>query len=184
MKAKYSGECQICGRNQKLPNELLSNHGYSVDYGFFSGICQGAKYQPFEKSCDLIAGVVEQVKVQIQTVKDRIKSLENNLHNTKNVRIQIYCPIIFKYRSIRVDVIGRDNGFGAEEYFGVTEKGEEHKISHYGYGGIKAVTEKLWNAEIRESQSQVRGMEQYVVWQNKRMANWKPKELKEIEAKE
>lgn len=41
-KATHSGECQCCGRKQKLPKGRLSNHGYTVEWGFFSGTCFGA----------------------------------------------------------------------------------------------------------------------------------------------
>lgn len=181
-KATHTGECQICGNTQKLPSGRLSQHGYTVDNGWFNGICQGARELPFEQSKDLIAGVVENVKLQIESVKRTIKKIEDNLHNTKNVRLRVYCDKTYKYKTIRVDLIIRKNKHGHEEYFGVTDKGEEHKISHYGSGGIEAVAENLWKYEVKDRESQVNSMERYVEWQNERMANWKPKELTAVEA--
>ena len=59
--ATHEGSCQICGRQQKLPGNVLSKHGYTTRWGFFSGVCPGASYEPFEVSCDLIARYVERM---------------------------------------------------------------------------------------------------------------------------
>lgn len=52
----HRGHCQICGRLQAAHNvsNTLAKHGYTVDFGFFNGVCPGAEHLPFEKSCDLI----------------------------------------------------------------------------------------------------------------------------------
>lgn len=47
------GTCQVCGKVQAIDNGtmLTAKHGYVVaGYGFFNGICPGARYQPAEKS--------------------------------------------------------------------------------------------------------------------------------------
>lgn len=56
MKATHQGTCQVCGAAQKLPNDLLSLHGYTVEHSFFEGVCKGAKNLPFELNKDLIEG--------------------------------------------------------------------------------------------------------------------------------
>jgi hypothetical protein len=48
-KATHQGTCQSCGRLQKLPRGRLSKHGYTVDWGFFNGVCGGAGYKPLEE---------------------------------------------------------------------------------------------------------------------------------------
>lgn len=50
MKATHNGTCQVCGRLQKLPAGILSSHGYTVDWGYFSGVCFGAREKPLETS--------------------------------------------------------------------------------------------------------------------------------------
>lgn len=65
MKATHSGHCQACGSLQKLPSGKLSLHGYHVPYGFFSGICVGAKELPFEKSCGLVETFIASAKSQL-----------------------------------------------------------------------------------------------------------------------
>lgn len=54
MKATHDGTCQVCGNYQKLPGGNLSKHGYTKQWGFFSGTCWGAENLPFEQSKDLI----------------------------------------------------------------------------------------------------------------------------------
>ena len=41
MKATHDGECQLCGRMQKLPDGRLAKHGYTTRWGFFQGVCPG-----------------------------------------------------------------------------------------------------------------------------------------------
>jgi hypothetical protein len=51
-KATHYGTCQLCGSLQKLPDGVLANHGYQVDWHQFHGICHGAGHPPFEQSKD------------------------------------------------------------------------------------------------------------------------------------
>jgi hypothetical protein len=48
MKSTHSGTCQICGSLQALPSKVLSKHGYTVDHGYFNGVCCGERHQPLE----------------------------------------------------------------------------------------------------------------------------------------
>jgi len=48
MKSTHSGTCQICGSLQALPSDVLSKHGYTVDHGYFNGVCIGQGHQPLE----------------------------------------------------------------------------------------------------------------------------------------
>lgn len=70
MKATHSGHCQACGSLQKLPNDRLSKHGYTVTHGYFSGVCRGAGHEPFEVSCDLVKRFVEEARAQLISVED------------------------------------------------------------------------------------------------------------------
>jgi hypothetical protein len=58
MKATHNGHCQICGRQQALPNGRLSKHGYTVDWGYFNGVCTGANHAPLEESRELTDNVI------------------------------------------------------------------------------------------------------------------------------
>lgn len=49
-KATHNGTCQACGRVQAVNNKTgrLAKHGYTVDYGYFSGTCSGSDKAPLE----------------------------------------------------------------------------------------------------------------------------------------
>ncbi len=49
-KATHNGTCQACGRTQAVrANGRLAKHGYTVDYGYFSGTCSGSDKLPLEQ---------------------------------------------------------------------------------------------------------------------------------------
>lgn len=56
-KATHNGTCQVCGRVQAVGvnSGNLAKHGYTVQWNFFSGTCEGADRAPMEKArgyCD------------------------------------------------------------------------------------------------------------------------------------
>lgn len=61
-KATHQGTCQVCGRLQMLPAGVLAKHGYTTQWGFFSGVCQGAGHLPFEQDISLIEGMITWAK--------------------------------------------------------------------------------------------------------------------------
>jgi hypothetical protein len=70
-KAIHQGECQVCGRMQKLPSDLLSKHGYTTRCGFFEGTCFGSGELPFEKDKKL-------VDIAIARAEERLRDLKQN----------------------------------------------------------------------------------------------------------
>lgn len=76
-KATHYGECQICGSRQLLPGGTLAKHGYTVAWGFFSGVCSGSGHLPFETSKGQIEGAVKSMESSIATVEADIAELEN-----------------------------------------------------------------------------------------------------------
>lgn len=47
----YLGHCQACGRQQAahVKTGKIAKHGYTTDYGFFNGTCNGSDYLPMEQ---------------------------------------------------------------------------------------------------------------------------------------
>jgi hypothetical protein len=75
-KATFIGECQLCGRVQKLPHNLLAHHGYKVEWNMFNGICNGSKQQPYQLSCQLIIDAIPIVRQRITSLTERIAQLK------------------------------------------------------------------------------------------------------------
>lgn len=80
MKATNEGTCQICERRQRLPIgkdgvARMAKHGYTVEGGFFNGVCPGADNLPYEQSCELIPPVIGQLSVYYLATKQRAMDL-------------------------------------------------------------------------------------------------------------
>jgi len=61
-KATHNGTCQACGRSQAVTARgTLAKHGYTVDYGYFSGTCSGSGKKPLEQetahNIDVVASI-------------------------------------------------------------------------------------------------------------------------------
>jgi hypothetical protein len=61
-KATHQGTCQCCGRLQKLPGGFLSKHGYTVDWGYFNGVCGGAHHLPLEQDRTIVDAFVVRLR--------------------------------------------------------------------------------------------------------------------------
>jgi len=46
--ATQNGTCQCCGRVQAYTARGIAKHGYTVDWGFFNGVCGGSDQKPLE----------------------------------------------------------------------------------------------------------------------------------------
>lgn len=73
--ASHRGTCQVCGRLHKMPNGVMSLHGYTKDLGFFMGSCQGSFRPPYEldrkfvgKSIESAGGTLEELNGKIANV--------------------------------------------------------------------------------------------------------------------
>jgi hypothetical protein len=189
-KATHSGTCQSCGRQQKLPNGKLSKHGYTVEWGFFSGVCRGAHALPFELSCDLckedIAWAQHEV-VRLQGKYDEVLSYTGPI-----ATVSVYDRKACKYRWIQAEVKIRetytreeDGSFWFQTYYYACEEAKMGTIEEYSdhSPSIEAAAAKLnqryADAVIGE---QITQLGEYIRWQQKRVAKWEPKPLSPIKA--
>ena len=65
-------------------------------------------------------------------------------------------------------------------FYVVSGKNEHLVLKHQMFKDLNEAAKSLNEREIKRKEQKVSSMEHYVEWQNKRMANWKPKELKEV----
>jgi hypothetical protein len=55
--------CQVCGRQIKAASGLIAHHGYNrPGYGWQTASCPGARYLPYEQSCDRLKEIIEDIK--------------------------------------------------------------------------------------------------------------------------
>jgi len=65
VKATHRGTCQVCGRAQAHFKGTIAKHGYTVDWGFFNGVCQGAEALPLEYDKALTESIITQLRVTV-----------------------------------------------------------------------------------------------------------------------
>jgi hypothetical protein len=80
MKAiQIRGNCQCCGREHAVVDGRMAKHGYTVESGWFQGVCAGKHFAPIQVSRDdtdkLIATVREQV-LEMIVKADKVASGE------------------------------------------------------------------------------------------------------------
>lgn len=184
-KATHTGTCQICGSHQKLPSGVLSKHGYTVDWGFFNGVCQGAGHAPFEKSTDAIEGVIESVKERLVLIKEvREDRLENR--ETLFVTMKLRTRAGTKHRTVELGAdqvkINHYNSGLDSDYTESTIDGV-WKVAHINTGNAmgKEIADYIQGANVeyveQVTDRRIADMERYIVWQTERVANWVEQDL-------
>jgi hypothetical protein len=71
------GNCPCCGREQAVVGGTMSKHGYTVDCGWFNGVCNGHSFAPMqveraiaEKTIKAVLGGVASLQAMLQEFKD------------------------------------------------------------------------------------------------------------------
>lgn len=196
MKATHSGTCQACGSFQKLPGGVLAKHGYTVAWGFFSGVCAGSRHLPFEVSTDFIATMIQGTKNSIAGTEEEIAELKASTSN--KVWMNVYRSGSWAkgdkggYVWHQVELVMETKTFsggGTYVVFSyVNAEGKTIKVDAYkGNGGHSLSAETMAEAvayfngrRIATLQARVNDMQNYIAWQEKRVAEWKPGTLTEV----
>lgn len=195
-KATHIGECQICGRVQKLPGGSLSNHGYTKRWGFFSGICPGAGHNPFETHRDRIEGAIAGAKAAIEqhlqaAAAIRAQTDAYGWYSDHQRGVSVWREVIFtgeKYADGELAKLGWEKvsfSLKASEVpkYGEKPFGIRSAYSSGFYEGhtalevAKASRERFCKATHDKQVSQLRD---YVRWQEQRLKDWAPKPLKPV----
>jgi hypothetical protein len=195
-RAKFSGTCQLCGHFQKLPNDRLSLHGYTVRWNCFVGDCPGSRGLPFEVSIDLIEGAIARQISYAKELRANAPKVRAS-RDPKNVSVRVYASDVR-----RVDDGKRAPGlFGDESSakivgdlakteagidFRFTRNGTEYRYAMNVYGSVNLDD---FVAELRGKQAdallaQAKNCDEYVAWQRGRIAGWKaqPEKLVPVDA--
>jgi hypothetical protein len=66
MKAiQIRGNCQCCGREHAVVDGRMAKHGYTVESGWFQGVCAGKHFAPVQVTREQTDKLVAQVRVQV-----------------------------------------------------------------------------------------------------------------------
>ena len=175
-KATHTGECQCCGRQQKLPGGSLSTHGYTKEHGFFQGICIGAGHLPFEQSKDLVERCIANAGKEIDA-RNAHKLEVAKLHEQTLGYVRHYS---YGYTStIKAKIVQTDTHSFCYE----TSDGKRNRIVQYSSDYPKSAEEcaKFCNARYsKEIDREIASVRTYIKWQQARAENWTPKALTPI----
>lgn len=147
MKATHNGTCQVCGRMQAVKAKGLAKHGYTVEWGFFSGVCDGAGEAPVEESTEILDATVS-----------RLSAAAARLENTEPSQIG---EVDIEVENPDYNAWGR--GRARQTYIRVSmdrEQFEAHKAQEIeaGHGFSRGWHGRTWEEEQE--------------WQHARMRQW------------
>jgi len=95
------GNCQCCGRQQAVVGRLMSKHGYTVDNGWFSGVCSGRNYVPLQESRTHTDVIVAQVRDDIPKLIADAEGVKAGVITPKTIKLRIGFEIPFAEGSER-----------------------------------------------------------------------------------
>ena len=74
----HKGHCQACGRLHAVDNETnkLANHGYTVDWGFFNGVCNGADHLPIQIDKSLAEKTIVRATEYVAKSKELLDNID------------------------------------------------------------------------------------------------------------
>lgn len=101
--ATHRGVCQICGKVHKVNvhTGLLAEHGYTLDFGYFSGSCIGSNQLPINVSCDFLIETRNKAEGDLQI-------MENNPEDVHHVSKQErYNRETGSYQTVSVPVLNK-----------------------------------------------------------------------------
>lgn len=80
------GICQCCGREQAVTNGRLAKHGYTVEQGWFQGVCSGANYAPMNKDRSQTDRIIASVRAEVAELQQLVKKLESGKAKPKTAQ--------------------------------------------------------------------------------------------------
>lgn len=75
-RVQFRGNCPVCGRDQAVVRGVMAKHGYKVEQGWFSGICNGDRHAPMQVQREVTEQVVASVREQVEALRVRVGQLE------------------------------------------------------------------------------------------------------------
>jgi hypothetical protein len=191
-KATHTGHCQVCGHHQKLPNGLLSLHGYTKTWGFFNGTWYGAGHLPFEKSKDLIEGAIKRETEN----RDRLsalsaeykagKQLDDNkawdrvYHSASGGPRRSRGDYVWEHVEVKVEEIKYHDGSGSYVVFWTlpeNAKAWNREGLAFDCHTLDQYRTKMNTRYAAHLDKTVEDITRYIAWQQERIKSWKETEL-------
>jgi hypothetical protein len=158
------GTCGYCDRYIEIENAVIYDHGFRIGLGFRNGVCNGARFAPFERSPEAKILLVKDLKSNLKKIQDE---------KPTQLLVDTFNSDKFKYTQNDIDELIKKSSYA------IYKKVGDYKMRQYLTlnSNYLITLEKLmfcWENEIKFAS---RLLEEQEIKVN----NWKPvKTLREI----
>ena len=176
MRATHKGQCQCCGAVQKLPNGVLSQHGYRVLWNSFSGICAGASYPPYEVSCNLIASFIVSAKGQkahYEKFQAELRQPATEAKGWWHEYISGGWTAKSRYAWNLVEIRVRPGHIRTLQFKNHEGVWDRFDMYDYSWKTLLDVATIMNKARADALNSDIAALERYIAWQTQRVTDWK-----------
>lgn len=147
--------CQICGRGIKAKNGLIAHHGYRrPGDGYQTSSCLGARFQPYEVTCDRIPDVI---KIYESSLEAQRISLSKFLAEPPATLTK---PVFIGYS--QVETYNKPEGFDPVK--NATAVCFSYHSQRY---------ESEYAARVRSMRNNIKYMKEDIQFLQKRLTDWK-----------
>jgi hypothetical protein len=106
------GNCQCCGNDQAVVSGYASKHGYTVNNGWFNGVCSGQHYEPIQVSRVQTDRVIESVRKSVTELEETVTKVDAGKITPKTITV--------RYRGKRTETPFADCS-KADQLYGIEE---------------------------------------------------------------
>lgn len=168
----HRGHCQRCGSIQAVDvdHNSIAKHGYTVDFGFFNGVCDGSDYTPLEVDKSIteqtildLTDFVENQSAYLQGLESgEVKNLDTYWVTFKNVKEGEEEKVVdITNRKQRLEKYYDDNKYCSSfaylngESFAKHNESKNENPVNYDTNTAEEMMEKLIVAEIRQTKANI-----------------------------
>jgi hypothetical protein len=200
-KATHSGHCQLCGNLQKMPNNRLSKHGYTVEHGYFSGVCRGAGHLAFETSFALVLDEIANAEAALKELRAEQEKLRTEIDADTRMWVHTFVPAGTAGRKRsgyiweHVTLTAAFNDRRSVDYRYVQFGGKIVDHMRSGFHGVQpweakdATLEEMRRMTVLKynntfadwREHQVDSLVRYIAWHRSRIVGWTEKPLLPVE---
>lgn len=84
-KIQFRGNCPCCGNDQAVVRGNMSQHGYTVDNGWFNGVCSGHRYTPIQICRVQADRTLESVRLSVTKLEETLAEVESGKVTPKTI---------------------------------------------------------------------------------------------------
>lgn len=145
--------CQVCGRTIKAKSGVIAHHGYKrPQWGWQTTSCLGAKYEPYEVSCERLKEVMAEYQRFLENEEQSFQNFQDNPPATMTVQV-------------------RRSSWDKEGVETVYQRPDGFKRDSYACC-IPRTYENAYESKYYQWQDSIAGLKQQIAMMNHRLNSW------------